>query len=187
MFSAYPPHPVDCHICFWQLTLSSGGLELCLECTDNLSFPTQNIARQKCYPTSFSHRIVQDTEYHHTCAHLMHDKCTPASGWLSYSVSGGRLVLFEVVQYIWLIQVDTDLFWGVVSCAIYCQTHLGADFDGMPIAMHPMQIASRTMYDYTTAETNIVVSFPYSYEETSRDNDGMLRRCTSLGDGLQRK
>ena len=90
-----------------------------------------------------------------------------------------------------LIQVDTDLFWGVVSCAIYCQTHFGADFDGMSIAMHPMRITSRTMYVYTTAETNIGCIISLDIRTRRRAEimmaDGMLRRCTSLGDGLQRK
>ena len=52
--------------------------------------------------------------------------------------------------------VDTNLIWGGVSCATIHISRLEADFDGIPIAMHPMRIASRIMVDYTTAETNIV-------------------------------
>ena len=38
----------------------------------------------------------------------------------------------------------------------FASAQLEADFDGMPIAMHPMRIESRTMVEYITAESNIV-------------------------------
>ena len=48
----------------------------------------------------------------------------------------------------------------VLWCRLYLvqlrHTHLEADFDRQPIAIHPMRIVSCNMYVYITAETNSV-------------------------------
>ena len=72
----------------------------------------------------------------------------PASGWLSYSISGDRFVWDGAL-------VDAKFILAGVS-SIFIHLHISrdleADFDGMPISMQPMRIVSCTIVEYITAE-----------------------------------
>ena len=130
---------------------------------------------------SFSHQIEQALNST-THVHIQSmNNAPPTSSWLSRSISGDRL-MFGMVHL-----VDTNLFWGGVSCEIIA-IHISRQISMACILQCTQCGSHHALWSNISQRKRRVVQQPspfwYTCDETSRDVDIMQRRCTSLGDRL---